>query len=137
MPRTPPKSALLTTMLLSAALAGCASITRGTTETFVVETFPSDAVVTTSFGAVCRSSPCAFPGISREASFSVRVERPGYRAETHNIGHRLAGGGAAGGLGNAAIPVIGVIGLVVDSNTGATQSLSPNPLRVSLQPLPR
>lgn len=122
---------------MALALSGCASITRGTTETFIVETFPSDAVVTTSFGAVCSASPCAFPNVSREASFTVRIERPGYQTETHTIDHRLGGGGLAGGLGNAGIPVVGVVGLVVDANTGATQSLTPNPLRVTLQPVSR
>lgn len=128
-------SAALLTAAALALVVGCATITRGATETFIVETLPGDAVVTTSLGHVCRSSPCAFPNVSRWATFTVHIERPGFHSQTVRIDHHLSGGGAAGLIGNAAIPVIGVVTAVVDANTGATQSLSPNPLRVTLQPV--
>ncbi|NBN64334.1 translation initiation factor 2 [Pannonibacter tanglangensis] len=115
-------------------LTGCASITRGTTETFIVEVSPADALVTTSLGGSCRASPCVFTDIARDADFSVRIERAGYKPETFQISHGLEAGGAAGAAGNAGIPVVGVVGLLIDANTGATQALSPNPLRVSLKP---
>lgn len=118
-------------------LVGCATLARGTTETFVVETLPGDALVTTSLGGSCRSSPCAFQGVSREADFTVRIERAGYQTQTFTISHRLAGGGAASATSSAVIPVVGAVAAVVDMNTGATQQLTPNPLRVTLQPEPR
>ncbi|MCK5911494.1 MAG: translation initiation factor 2 [Caulobacter sp.] len=119
---------------LTLPVTGCATLARGTEETFVVETLPSDALVTTSFGGVCRASPCAFPGVSRKARFTVRIERPGYQTQTVQISHRLAGGGAASATSNAVIPVAGLVAAVVDMNTGATRALTPNPLRVTLQP---
>lgn len=122
---------------LIAPLGACATLARGTTETFVVETLPGDALVTTSLGGSCRASPCAFPGVSREAEFTVRIERAGYQTQIHTIGHRLAGGGVTSATSNVVIPIGGTIAAVVDMNTGATQQLTPNPLRVTLLPEPR
>jgi hypothetical protein len=116
------------------ALVGCATIARGTTETFVVETMPSGARVETSLGHVCEASPCAFSNVSREADFTVTISKPGFATTTQQIGHRLAGGGVAAGLGGSTLPVGGLVSVVVDSNSGATQSLTPNPLRVTLTP---
>lgn len=118
-------------------LHGCATIARGTTETFIVDVLPGDALVTTSFGGSCRASPCAFTDISREAEFTVRIERDGYVTQVHRIGHRLAGGGATTATANGLLPLAGNIGLLVDANNGATQQLTPNPLRVTLKPATR
>lgn len=118
-------------------LQGCATLARGTTETFVVEAFPTDALITTSFGGSCRQSPCAFPGLSREAEFTVRIERVGYQPQVHTIGHRFAGGAVPNMVSNGLLPVGGTIGILLDSNNGATQQLTPNPLRATLQPDPR
>lgn len=118
---------------LVAALAGCATITRGTTEAFVVETTPSGASVTTSLGLSCSPTPCAIPKIKREAEFSVTISKDGYESTTHNITHQMSGGGGAGMAGNVILG--GGIGAIVDANSGATQELVPNPLKVTLQPV--
>lgn len=122
---------------LIAPLGGCATMARGTTETFVVETLPGDATVTTSFGGVCRASPCAFLGVSREAEFTVRIERAGYQTQVHRVSHRLAGGGVTSTVGNVLFPVASTVAFIVDATNGATQQLNPNPLRITLQPEPR
>ncbi len=122
----------ITSMAAALALAGCATITRGTTETFVVETSPSGARVVTSLGQACDATPCAFTDMSREAEFTVTISKDGYQTVTRRIGHRLSGGGAAAAVGGNILPVISLVGVAVDANNGATQSLTPNPLRVTL-----
>jgi hypothetical protein len=117
-------------LALNMALAGCATITRGSTQAFVVETVPSGAKVTTSLGQMCEATPCTFAKIERDLNFPVTVSKPGYRTTTHTVTHETAGGGAAGMAGNVLLG--GIIGGIVDANSGATQNLVPNPLRITM-----
>lgn len=125
---------MLAALPLATMSAACATITRGSHEAFVVESEPSGAHVSTSLGLTCDATPCTFPRISREAEFSVTIDKPGYRTWTGNVSHSTAGGGAAGMAGN--VLVGGIIGAAIDANSGATQELVPNPLRVTLEPIP-
>lgn len=117
---------------LALAVVGCATITRGTTEAFQIETTPSGAKASTSLGMMCEPTPCVIPKVSREADFTVTISKDGYKTTTHNVTHETAGGGGAGMAGN--ILLGGVIGAAIDGNNGATQKLVPNPLRVTLEP---
>jgi PEGA domain len=119
-------------LALVAPLAACATITRGTTQAFTVESEPSGATVETSNGLNCPATPCTFARVPRESEFTVTVSKPGYRTSTHSVTHQTAGGGGAAMAGN--VLVGGLIGAVVDGNNGATQDLVPNPLRVTLEP---
>lgn len=123
----------LLAVALIAPLAACATITRGTTQAFTVETDPGGATVATSNGLHCPSTPCTFARVPREAEFVVTITKEGYQTSTHNVTHQTAGGGAAGMAGN--VLVGGIIGAAIDGNSGATQDLVPNPLRVTLQPI--
>ena len=114
-------------------IVGCATVTRGTTEAFMIETEPSGATARTSLGVMCEPTPCVIPKVSREAEFNVTIEREGYKTTTHNVTHQMSGGGGAGMAGNVILG--GGIGAIVDANTGATQELVPNPLKVTLTPL--
>lgn len=114
------------------ALTACATVTRGTTEAFVVETTPSGASVITSLGLSCSPTPCAIPKVKRESEFTVTIAKEGFETTTHNVTHQMSGGGGAGMAGNVILG--GGIGALVDANNGATQELVPNPLRVTLQP---
>lgn len=116
---------------LLAPLAACATITRGTTQAFTVETEPNGATVTTSNGLNCPSTPCTFARVRRESEFTVTISKPGYRTTTHTVTHQTAGGGGAAMAGN--VLVGGIIGGALDANNGATQDLVPNPLRVVLE----
>lgn len=116
-----------------AALSGCATLTRGTTEAFVVETTPGGATVTTSLGLMCSPTPCVIPKVSREASFTVTIEKEGYKTATYNVTHQMSAGGGAGMAGNVILG--GGIGAIIDANNGATQELVPNPLVVVLDPV--
>jgi hypothetical protein len=116
-----------------AALASCATVTRGTTTAFVVETIPSGAQVELSTGQICEATPCTFARISREAEFTVTVTKDGYETTTHDVTHRTAGAGGAGMAGNVLIG--GIIGAAIDANSGATQDLVPNPLVIHMTPV--
>jgi hypothetical protein len=122
---------VLAALPLALAAAGCATITRGSNQAFTVESEPSGAHVSTSLGLTCDATPCTFPRVSRESEFQVTITKPGYRTWTGNVSHSTAGGGAAGMAGNVILG--GLIGAAVDANSGATQDLVPNPLRVTLE----
>lgn len=109
-------------------IASCATITRGTTEAFVVSTSPPGADVALSNGLSC-STPCSVE-VKRKTGFTVRIEKDGYESIETAIVTQVAGAGAAGMAGN--VFVGGLIGLAVDAGTGAMNELKPNPLHVNL-----
>ncbi|WP_103119834.1 PEGA domain-containing protein [Methylopila sp. Yamaguchi] len=115
----------------AASLAGCASITRGSTNQVTVTTEPAGASVRTSMNHSCPSSPCTFT-VGRKDEFIVTASKPGYREATMPVKTRIAGSGAAGFAGN--VLVGGVIGMGVDAATGATLEHYPNPIVLALQP---
>lgn len=123
---------IILAVALIAPLAACATITRGTTQAFTVETEPGGAAVSTSNGLTCPATPCTFARVPRESEFTVTVSKPGYQTSTHTVTHETAGGGGAAMAGN--VLVGGLIGAAIDGNNGATQNLVPNPLRISLTP---
>lgn len=112
-------------------LTGCATVTRGSTEAWVVESEPLNALVTLSTGETC-TTPCALQR-KRKEPFSVTIEKEGYETVRTQIISQVAGAGAAGMAGNLILG--GVIGAAVDAGTGATKELKPNPLQVKLVPL--
>ncbi|MEP2438291.1 MAG: translation initiation factor 2, partial [Roseibium sp.] len=124
------RSALMTGMIAS-LVTGCASVTRGTTETVHIYASPEGAQIATSIGMSCNTSPCSLE-VNRKQEFSVIVSKEGYHTQTVMVTTALAPGGAAGIAGN--ILVGGVIGAGVDVATGATLDHSPNPVLVELVP---
>ena len=110
------------------AVSGCATITRGTTETLAIQTEPEGASVELSSGLTCRT-PCSLE-LKRKNDYRLYVRKAGYQDATLMVESRLAGSGAAGMAGNVLIG--GIIGIGVDSVTGATNSLQPNPVHVHL-----
>lgn len=114
-----------------ASLSACATITRGQHEAWEVQTTPPGASVKTSLGDSCASTPCSIR-MKREAEFSAEITKPGYEPVKVSVTHTIAGAGGAGMAGNLILG--GVIGAVIDANTGATQRLTPNPVIVTLEP---
>lgn len=110
---------------------GCASITRGSTELFVIETTPSNTKVTLSNGMYC-TTPCSLK-VPRRGDFVVTMERPGYETVRMTIESSIDGEGTAGMAGNVLFG--GVIGAGIDAGTGAMHSHQPNPLIVTLVPI--
>lgn len=127
--RLPIRLALL--LLAGATLPGCATITRGSSEALVIETTPIGAEVRLSSGEVCKT-PCTLKK-KRKENFVVFINRDGFEPVEVNVISETAGAGAAGMAGN--VLVGGIIGLGVDAATGATKKLTPNPIRVTLNPV--
>ena len=127
--RLPIRLALL--LLATATLPGCATITRGNSEALVVETTPIGAEVRLSSGEVCKT-PCTLKK-KRKENFVVFINREGFEPVEVNVISETAGAGAAGMAGNVLIG--GIIGVGVDAATGATKKLTPNPIRVTLNPV--
>ena len=118
--------------LLIALGSGCATITRGTSEAFVIETDPPGAEATLSNGLRC-STPCSLT-VKRRGNFVVTIKKEGYETVVSNVTSSVDSGGAAGMAGNVLLG--GVIGAGVDAGTGAMHSHKPNPLSVKLKRVP-
>ena len=69
----------------------------------------------------------------RKDAFTVTVSKDGYETQTAEIMSNMSGGGTAGMIGNVLIG--GLIGVGVDSTSGALNDLTPNPLVVTLKSL--
>jgi hypothetical protein len=115
---------------VAASSAACATVTRGTSEAWTVETDPSGATVKTTAGFACDATPCTFK-MPRKSEFDVTITKAGYKTVSTHVTHQTAGAGAAGMAGN--VIVGGLIGVGVDAVSGATQEIKPNPLVVKLE----
>ncbi len=110
---------------------GCATITRGTTEAFIVNSKPVGADVRLSSGEICKT-PCVLKK-KRKGSFVVFITKEGYEPVEVQVTNQVAGAGAVGIAGNVVLG--GLIGAVVDASSGAMLKLVPNPMEVELEPL--
>lgn len=125
-------SGILVGLLLAVLLtSGCATITRGTKDTLVVESDPAGANVTLSNGQTGRT-PTSFK-LPRKDNLIVTISKEGYETLTVNVNSQVSGAGAAGMAGN--VLVGGLVGVVVDPLTGAMKDLRPNPVKVTMVPL--
>ena len=113
------------------SLSACATITRGTSETFKVITTPTAAAVALSTGERC-TSPCTLK-LKRKTEFTVTASKQGYQNATAKVESKIKGGGVAGAAGNLVFG--GIIGGVVDGSNGSMRDLVPNPLYMTLQPI--
>lgn len=113
-------------------LAACATVVLSAHEPFQIVSSPPGARVQLSTGESCRT-PCTLE-LPRAVAFQARVSLPGYATQMLSVVSRTSVGGAVGFLGNGVIG--GVVGAGTDLESGATRSLSPNPLSVRLYPLP-
>ncbi|MFN3892290.1 MAG: translation initiation factor 2 [Beijerinckiaceae bacterium] len=115
--------------LAGVLLAGCATVTRGTTNQIQIVSEPSGATARTSMGHQC-VTPCTLQ-VSRRDEFSVTFALPGYEDQTVLVKTQLAGAGAAGFAGN--VVAGGVIGMGVDAAMGSTLEHVPNPVSVAMK----
>jgi hypothetical protein len=123
------RATLLACVTLS--LGACATVTRGSSQAWTVETTPGGAAVTTTSGFKCDATPCTFK-MKRKKEFDVTVTKAGYKPYTASITNQIGGKGGAALAGN--VLVGGLIGIGVDAATGASKDLTPNPLIVTLEP---
>jgi PEGA domain-containing protein len=119
--------------LCAAALGGCASVTRGTTENISISSNPSGAEATISGLEVPTAciTPCAIVA-KRSADITVTVAKPGYETEIIPLTKDIPTTGGAAFAGN--ILLGGLIGMGVDAATGAATDHKPNPLIVTMKP---
>jgi hypothetical protein len=125
---------ILGAVALAAALGGCASVTRGTTENISIASTPSGAEATITgldIPTAC-VTPCVIIA-KRNADLAVSFAKPGYEPETVELTKEIPGSGAAGFAGN--ILAGGLVGMGVDAATGAAQDHKPNPVIVTLKPV--
>ena len=122
-----PMGALLAMLSMT---AGCASVTRGTYETMVIDSEPQGAKVRSSQGWTC-VTPCSMK-IKRKGDFIVWVTKEGFVEATATVSSSVDSPGAAGMAGNVLLG--GVIGAAVDAGSGAMRSHQPNPLMLRLVP---
>ncbi|MCP8938973.1 translation initiation factor 2 [Alsobacter sp. SYSU M60028] len=119
---------LAAAMGLALALAGCATVTRGTTNQVTFTSEPSGAEVKTSIGHGC-TTPCTIE-VPRKSEFVATFSLEGYKPAQVPVATRVAGAGAAGFAGN--VLVGGLVGMGVDAATGATYEHFPNPVSATL-----
>ncbi len=117
-------------LVLGAALglSACASVTRGTKQSFFIQSEPAGGSVTTSSGQKC-VTPCKLK-LPRKTEFTADITLPGYKPGHAQVSSKVSAGGVGGTLGNVLLG--GVIGMAVDGSSGAMQDLSPNPLKWAL-----
>ncbi|WP_312599375.1 translation initiation factor 2 [Brevundimonas sp.] len=112
------------------SLPACATVTRGSSQQFTVESTPPGAQVSTSNGFECQATPCTFR-MPRKDAFRITVAKDGYVAQTHEISSSVSGAGGTAMAGN--ILIGGLIGGAIDATSGAMNDLKPNPLVVTLR----
>ncbi|HLW34872.1 MAG TPA: PEGA domain-containing protein [Chthoniobacterales bacterium] len=110
----------------------CATITRGVHEKLKVQSDPAGANVTLSTGEK-GITPATFVEKRRRDQFTVTVSKPGYVSQTVTVQSKAGGTGGTAMAGN--ILLGGAIGMGVDAGTGAYDSLYPNPVSVTLEPV--
>ena len=116
-------------LALCACLGACATVTRGTTTKFKVESTPSGASMKTTTGFAC-TTPCTLK-LPRKEAFDATVSKSGFRTQTVHVLSKVRGGGTAGLVGN--VVAGGILGMAIDGTNGSMDDLVPNPLKVTLQ----
>lgn len=113
--------------------SGCATITRGTTQSLVVESDPPGADVELSNGLRGRT-PASFT-VKRKDNLVVKIKKDGYEPVEANVTSQVGDGGGTAMAGN--ILLGGLIGAAIDGGNGANKTLTPNPVSIKLNPVPQ
>lgn len=119
----------LSAVALLAALCGCASVVRGTTELVTIQSVPSGAAVTTDIGLSCPATPCQLK-VPRNKPFTATAKL-GKQIGSAKVETVATNEGNNAMVGN--IVVGGLIGAAVDSGNGANKDHKPNPVTVYLK----
>jgi hypothetical protein len=126
------KSCLPVFLVLALALpSGCATLTRGTTESYQVISDPAGANVTLSTGETC-TTPCTLEK-KRGDSFALKIEKDGYEPYEIMVNSESCEIGQVALAGNLLL-IGSVIWASIDTMNGATQELTPNPCQAKLVP---
>lgn len=117
-------------VVAAVSLGACATVTRGTSTAWEVQTTPNGARVETSHGMMCPSTPCSIK-MPRKSQFTATITKNGYKPATVAVTNKVSGGGGAAMAGN--VLVGGIIGAAVDGSNGSMLDLTPNPMVVTLE----
>ncbi len=113
-------------MLLSTLLTACATLVNGPTQTIPVTTNPPGATVTEEKNS--QSTPANIT-LDRDRDYVLTISKEGYKSQTIKIVH-LINGLEAGNLFG-----FGLLGVAIDTATGACWTLKPENIVVTLEPL--
>ena len=122
------KNTLLTIFLVILA-SSCATVTRGKTDGFVINSNVPNVQITTSTGYFC-TTPCAI-NLPRKDNFTVTAKKDGYCTARASVISARGDGGGAAMAGNVLLG--GLIGAGVDANNKSMNDLKPNPLFMELE----
>lgn len=114
-------------LALVITLPACATVIRGTKQSFAIDSVPTSAAVELSTGQTC-TTPCTLK-LKRKDAFTAHVTHDGYQPVDAAVASKTRAGAIAGNL-----LLGGVIGAAVDATDGSLQSLMPNPLHVTMVP---
>ena len=122
-----PKYVTLIMVLISVIfLSGCATIMTGTTQKVPVNSNPSGAVAKVD-GGITAVTPTIF-NLERKTDHTIEISKEGYRTAQVILRHTLSGATC----GNVLIG--GIIGVAVDSCSGAMFKLIPERIDANLEP---
>lgn len=110
--------------LAATSLSGCATVVHGTKEKLKLSSSPEGAKATITNGESC-TTPCKIK-VKRKNDMRVDFVLEGHKPTYVLVQSKLSGAAA----GN--ILLGGIIGGVVDGTNGASNHLSPNPIKVTL-----
>ncbi|MCQ0989664.1 translation initiation factor 2 [Jiella marina] len=111
-------------------LAGCGTITRGSSEEVAINAKPEGTKIATSTGEQCETS-CVLD-VPRKQEFTVTASKAGYQTEVVEVRTKVSGGGATSMAGNVLIG--GVVGVGIDAANGSMLDHYPNPVNIELEP---
>lgn len=120
-------------LLICFLTTGCATIIRGTKETFTVDSVPQAASVQLSTGP-SGQTPFSVK-VPRGANLIVTVSKPGYRTQQITVPAQVSPTGAFLTAANlfGSRDQSGLLGATVDAADGAAMEHKPNPLVVRLE----
>jgi hypothetical protein len=116
-------------LALAVSCGGCATVVRGTTDQIGFNSEPSGAEVHTSNGLGC-VTPCTL-SVKKSEDFTATFDKPGYRQTEVEVKAEIVSNGVVAAAGNAVVG--GLIGIGVDTVTGAARDHVPNPVSVVLE----
>jgi hypothetical protein len=124
-----PTRARLTVLSYAVALAGCATMITGSTQTIHIASNEANVKVTVQPGNLIATAPSALTLKRNESGYRLRFEKEGFES----VDVRLSSGTNGWVFGNLLIG--GIIGLAVDYSNGAAYTLSPDSVTANLKPL--
>ncbi len=109
-----------------ALLTGCATLINGRTQNIPVKTTPKEATVTAEENSTL--TPATFT-LERNRDYLLTITKEGYETQKIKIVHVIN----AASAGN--LLTFGMIGVAIDTATGACWTLKPEEITITLQPL--